>query len=401
MTSSSPLAKRIKRHVIGRQQDFFAAASPGLENICLDELRGSPIGMSNTSLFDGGVAFNGRLPDCYRSNLHLCTANRVLMRIGSFKAANFRRLSKKMALFPWELYLPQGVIPQFHVAARHSRLYHKKAIVDYIRDSIPWQTNFDDNGGASPSKRQSNRQRIFVRVLDDRFTLSIDSSGELLHKRGLKGASGNAPLRETIAAAALMRAGYTGNEILVDPFCGSGTFSLEAAMRAQNMPAGWLRDFAFFDWPCFRSSQWEYIKRQAQAGLIQIKRPVIFASDKDPLVCQTLQEHVFKMGVNDLIHVDQTDFRDLSLSKMIKNAPSRTPGVIIMNPPYGRRMGTLKESMQLYADIFKKLKADFRGWRMGLIAPNPRIAHTAPFQVKTTPLFHGGLRLILMIGRIH
>lgn len=400
MTSTGPLAKRIKRHVIGRQQEFFAAASPGLENSCRDELRRDPIGMSNASLINGGAGFNGRLPDCYRANLHLCTANRVLMRISTFKAANFRRLAKKMAHFPWELYLPHGVTPQFHVAARHSRLYHKEAIIDHIRESIPWPTTADDKGGASPAKSQSKKQRIFVRVLDDHFTLSIDSSGELLHKRGLKGASVSAPLRETIAAAALMRAGYTGKEILLDPFCGSGTFSLEAAMRAQNMPAGWFRDFAFFDWPGFRSSQWEHIKRQAQAGLIQIKRPMIFASDKDPVVCQTLQQYVLKMGLSDLIRIDQTDFRELSLHSIMPNAPSHTPGIIIMNPPYGRRMGTVQQSKRIYADIFKKLKSDFRGWRMGLIAPNQGIAHTAPFKVKSTPLFHGGLRLRLMVGTI-
>jgi putative N6-adenine-specific DNA methylase len=400
MTNPGALSKRIKRHVIGRVQEFFAATSPGLENVCQEELHGAPLSVANTSVSGGGVTFNGRLPDCYQANLYLRTANRVLMRIGSFKATNFRRLDKKLADFPWELYLPVGVTPQIHATAHHSRLFHKKAIIRHVRDSIHLETLSDEKAGASQSQHSSGMQQIFVRVQDDRFTLSIDSSGELLHKRGLKRASGRAPLRETIAAAALIRAGYTGREVLVDPLCGSGTFSLEGAMRALNIPAGQFRNFAFFDWPCFRPSQWEFIKRQAQSSSIKIRKPMIFASDKNPAVCRALKRQVSESGFSDAVRVEQKDFTDLSPRQIMKQADSAEPGIVALNPPYGRRLGTFKESQQLFDEIFQKLKSDFSGWKLALIVPDKKIAQKVPFKVKSVPLFHGGLRLTLLFGRI-
>ncbi|MDM8541340.1 hypothetical protein QUF90_09645 [Desulfococcaceae bacterium HSG9] len=401
MANSSALSKRIKRHVIGRVQEFFVATSPGLENICLKELHGAPISVGNASISGGGVTFTGRLPDCYKANLHLRTANRVLMRIGSFKATNFRRLDKKLADFPWELYLPADVTLLIHVTAHHSRLFHKKAIIRHVRDSIPLEMLSVEKNGALQSQHSPVMQQIFVRVQDDRFTLSIDSSGELLHKRGLKLASGRAPLRETIAAAALIRAGYTGKEILIDPLCGSGTFSLEGAMRALNIPAGQFRNFAFFDWPCFKLSRWAFIKRQAQTSSIKIKKPIIFASDKDPAVCQALKRQVSKSGFSDVIRIEQKDFTDLSPKRIMQQADSAEPGIIALNPPYGRRLGTFKESQQLFDEIFEKLKSDFRGWKLALIVPDKKIAQKIPFKVKSLPLFHGGLKLTLFFGRIY
>ncbi len=401
MANSSALSKRIKRHVISRVQEFFVATSPGLENLCLEELHGAPLSVTDAFISRGGVIFKGRLPDCYQANLHLRTANRVLMRIGSFKATNFRRLAKKLADFSWELYLPSGVTPQIHVTAHHSRLFHKKAIIQHVRDSIPLETLSVEKTGALQSQRAYGIQQLFVRVQDDRFTLSIDSSGELLHKRGLKRTSGRAPLRETIAAAALMRAGYTGREVLLDPLCGSGTFSLEGAMRALNIPAGQFRDFAFTEWPCFRPSQWEFIKRQAQASSVKFSKPMIFASDKDPAVCLALKRQVSKSGLSDAIRVDQKDFTDLAPKRIMKQAGHAVTGIVALNPPYGRRLGTFKESQQLFDEICQKLKSDFRGWRLALIASDNRIALKAPFKVKSLPLFHGGLRLTLLIGKIY
>ncbi len=401
MINPGALSKRVKRHVIGRVHEFFVAVSPGLENLCVEELHGAPLSVANAFISGGGVTFNGRLPDCYQANLHLRTANRVLMRIGSFKATNFRRLTKKLTDFPWELYLPAGVTPQIHVTAHHSRLFHKKAIIGHVRDSIPFETLSVEKTGALQSQRSSGIQQIFVRILDDRLTLSIDSSGELLHKRGLKRASGRAPLRETIAAAALMQADYTGREVLVDPLCGSGTFSLEGVMRAKNIPAGQFRNFAFTDWPCFRPPQWAFIKRQAQASSIKISKPMIFASDKDPVVCQALKRQVSESGVSDAVRVEQKDFMDLSPKRIMEQADSDVTGIVMLNPPYGRRLGKMNDSRKFFDEIFKKLKSDFRGWKLGLIAPNKRIAQKAPFKVKTSPLFHGGLRLSLLIGRIY
>jgi len=198
-----------------------------------------------------------------------------------------------------------------------------------------------------------------------------------------------------------MRAGYTGKEILIDPLCGSGTFSLEGAMRALNIPAGQFRNFAFTDWPCFRPPQWKFIKRQAHASSIKISKPMIFASDKNLAVCQVLKRQVSKSGFSDAIRVVQKDFTDLSPKRIMEQANIAAPGIVALNPPYGRRLGTFKESQLLFDEIFQKLKSDFRGWKLALIAPDKKIAQKAPFKVKSLPLFHGGLRLNLLIGRIY
>lgn len=282
-TSDSSLLKRIKRHVTGREKEFFAATSPGLESLCLDELKNLSLTGEAIIEPEGGVRFTGRIPDCCSANLNLRTANRILMRIGEFKATNFMQLEKRLSDFPWELYLTAGQLPGLRVAAKLSRLYHKDAVSDIFSRSIG--KRLARNSASSAVKDPSIKQQIFVRISNDRVSISIDSSGELLYKRGIKKHRATAPLRETTAAAILRLSGYDGSEPLLDPMCGSGTFSLEAAMIAQNIPAGRFRNFAFMNWPCFAPQTWEYLKRKAESGIKLISSPLIFASDTDSKAC--------------------------------------------------------------------------------------------------------------------
>ena len=136
MPSESPLSKRIKRHVVGRIRTYFAATSPGFENICLNELFSLPLSNKEISVVSGGAEFKGRLQDCYIANLNLRSANRILMRIQTFKAANFSQLEKKLSDIPWELYLRAEQYPKIHVTTRHCRLYHKEAISGRFLTSI-------------------------------------------------------------------------------------------------------------------------------------------------------------------------------------------------------------------------------------------------------------------------
>ncbi|WP_155318089.1 THUMP domain-containing class I SAM-dependent RNA methyltransferase [Desulfosarcina alkanivorans] len=214
------------------------------------------VGMSPAG--PGGVTFGGRFVDCQRANLYVRTATRVLMRIGSFLATNVRRLEKKSAGVPWELFLPPGILPEIKVRSRRSRLYHTDVISRALRQSMARRL-----GRPPGSSRPDRPQTLFVRVVEDRYTLSLDSTGAPLYKRGLKSGPARAPLRETQAAAILMAAGYDPGRPLVDPLCGSGTFSLEAAMMAKRMAPGVKRDFAFMDWPAFRESRWAFFRRSA------------------------------------------------------------------------------------------------------------------------------------------
>ena len=238
-------------------------------------------------------------------------------------------------------------------------------------------------------------QNIFVRGKDDRFTVSIDSSGELLYKRGLKKHPGKAPLRETIAAATLLLAGYKGSQPLIDPMCGAGTFSLEGALMAKGIPAGWFRDFAFTGWPSYLAKRWDYIKRQAQSGFVQPKQPIIFASDTDGDACQRLKDCVEKFNLSDAVSVYQKDFFDLAPRELTDQT-----GVICINPPYGRRLGQKHDSQKKFHAICDKLKSDYGGWKLVLIAPSRKLAGTVTFATEAYPILHGGLKLTLLVGKI-
>lgn len=394
MSSETPLSKRIKRHVVGRLRTYFAATSPGFENICLGELHDLPLSKKTASIVPGGVEFQGQLMDCYLANLYLRTANRILMRIHTFKASNFTQLEKKLFDIPWELYLRAEQHPKIHVSNRHCRLYHSEAISERILTGI---TNrkakedfIEDKEGIS-----SVRQNVYVRGVDDHFTISIDSSGNNLYKRGIKKHPGAAPLRETTAAAALMLAGYTGSKPLLDPMCGSGTISLEAALVAKNIPPGWFRDFAFMHWPSFQSKRWAYLKRQSENLVVHLIKPMIRASDTDPSACSRLEKCIAEFNLSDAVTIDHKNFFDLYPTE-----PTDQMGFVAINPPYGRRIGSKRESEKLFEAICGQLKQHYKGWKLVLFVPHKKLTKHIPFKLREYPVSHGGIRLRLMVGRI-
>jgi putative N6-adenine-specific DNA methylase len=394
MSSESPLFKRIKRHVIGRDRTFFAATPPGFEALCLQEFLHLHPAVGNARVISGGVEFKGRLNDCYRANLYLHLPNRILMRINTFKSSNFRQLERKAADIPWELYLHPGSLLKVHVATRRCRLHHSAAISERFQKTIA-SRHLQIKPDEKIQKIPPTDQNLYVRGSEDRFTVSIDSSGELLYKRGLKKHSGKAPLRETLAAAALRLAGYKGGQPLIDPMCGAGTFSLEAALMVKRIPPGWFRDFAFAGWPSYVAKRWDYIRRQAQTGFLQHKRPLIFASDTDPDACRRLRVCVEKYGLSDAVRVYPKNFFDLHPRELADQT-----GIICINPPYGRRLGGKQESEKFFGAICDRLKQSYQGWKLALFAPSRKLADTVPFQTKSYPVLHGGLKLTLLVGKI-
>ena len=394
MPETSSFHKRIKRHVIGRPQHFFAASSPGFENACLRELSKRLPDVHRASTTPGGMEFVGRLEDCYRANLNLHIPNRILMRVSTFKSTNFRQLEKKAGNIAWELYVSSASRLKVHVVARHCRLHHSDAITERIERAIRERLSDFEFEQENP-KTARGLQHIFVRGVDDHFSASIDSSGDLLYRRGLKAHTGKAPLRETLAAGALMLAGYDGREPLLDPLCGSGTFSLEGALMAKHIPAGWFRDFAFTRWPSFVEKRWKYIRRQAESRLLRHQQPSIFASDTDSEACQKLKDRVQEYDLSDAVQIQQMDFFDLNPLEIADR-----PGTVCINPPYGRRLGSRQESKYFFHAVGDKLKQTYRGWKLVLFAPSQKAASTLPFKTTSMPLRHGGLKLRLLTGRI-
>lgn len=394
MLAKPALYKRIKRHIIGRPQRFFAATSPGFEDICLQELFKRLPDTHRAKTIPGGVEFEGRLVDCLQANLKLHTPNRILMRICVYKATNFRQLEKKTGEIAWELYLYPDSHLKIHVATRHCRLHHSKAIAERIKKVIHRRLS-----GSEPRKEiheiSGGHQHIYVRGVDDHFSASIDSSGDLLYKRGLKEHTGIAPLRETLAAGALMLAGYDSDEPLIDPLCGTGSFSLEAALMAKRIPAGWYRDFACTRWPSFIMKRWNYTRRKAESEILQLQQPLIFASDSDSAACQKLERCIQKHQLSDAVRVRQIDFFDFDPLELT----DRT-GTICVNPPYGRRLGGRRESEQFLHAMGDKLRQAYKGWKLALIAPRRKAIKSLLFQKRSIPIRHGGLKLRLFIGKI-
>ncbi|MFH0726088.1 MAG: RNA methyltransferase [Pseudomonadota bacterium] len=382
------LARRIKRHITGRDQVFFAITAPGLESLCKDEL--TAIGITEESMrgVPGGIEFTGRLEACYRVNFYSRIATRILMRIAEFKATGFGELEKKAAAIPWELYLHPGSSIGISVSSQKSRLLHTDAIAARIDKALT--SHLGSHSGMAPIASQ----RIYVRAVSDRFTLSIDSSGASLYKRGIKTHGGSAPLRETGAAAILKLAGYSPGTPLVDPMCGSGTFSIEAAMMTLNLPPGWFRDFAFMGWPSFRPRQWAYLREEAKKEFVHISPPCILACDMDPETCRTLLGCLETFDLSQAVRVACRDFLD---REFIPFSPE-TPGLIVINPPFGRRLGTASQSTTLITAICDRLKISFAGWRFALLVPHPDIARRVSFPCKSSPFHHGGLKLTLLTG---
>lgn len=386
--------KRLKRHLIGPVQEFFVVTAPGLETLCRDEIISLPISSKEVQITDGGVSFHGRLTDCFLANLHLRTATRILMRVGRFRAADFGALEKKAGDIPWELYLPPETTFKLNVTSHKSRLYHSDAIVRRMAAVIDRQmARFHPHDAGIRDRR--NGQQIFVRAVKDRFTVSVDSSGEALYKRGIKRHGGPAPVRETLAAALLIRMGYAGDRVLLDPMCGTGTFSLEAALMALNIPPGWHRDFAFGKWPAFRPKTWAYIRGQAQKRIIAGPGAPIKAFDLEQSACDRLGDCIRQRGLDQSIGVSEGDFFHIDPGQITDR-----PGYVILNPPYGRRLGKPGETGDLQAAVLAKLRRDYPGWRLGMLLPVGRPGKTIPLELEGLTVLHGGLRVKLLTGMV-
>jgi putative N6-adenine-specific DNA methylase len=177
--------------------------------------------------------------------------------------------------------------------------------------------------------------------------------------------------------------------------CGTGTFSLEAALMAKNIPPGWFREFAFTGWPSFHQSRWDFLKRQYGMQFASPEKPLIFASDEDASACRRLEKCVAQYNLSDAIKVSRTNFFEI----FPRDITDQT-GWVTINPPYGRRIGGLEKSEQLFLMICDRLKQNYRGWKLILIAPSRQIEKKVPFKLYRLPFFHGGLRPVLMMGTI-
>ncbi|MDZ7666082.1 MAG: RNA methyltransferase [Desulfotignum sp.] len=390
--TDTAFARRVKRRVSARIQEFFAVCPPGLRQVCARELTGLDARIRDIQVVPGGVTFYARIMDACLANIWLGSPSRILMRLARFRATRFSILEKKLSDIDWDLFLPAGTVPAIQVSTRTSRLYHSDAIADRCRPIVRAALGI---GQIKDNLFDPERvpQTIMIRAENDRFDISLDMSGPPLFKRGIKTQVTAAPLRENLAFAILNAAGFTEKDVLMDPMCGSGTFAIEGAMIQARMPPGFYRGFAFETWPGVSPAGIAHARTRAARQFSKVQS--IFAFDVDPTAIfaavTNLSGHDFLSPVQAL----QLDFFDLLPDRFTSQK-----GVIALNPPYGRRLKNPGDTTAFYREITRKLTADFKGWRVGLIFPGKQFGHLNFLNLKPFPFFHGGLNLAAGIGTI-
>lgn len=371
--------------------ELFAAALPGIEAITAAEVQA--LGVAAPQVQPGGVAFRGESETLYRANLELRTASAVLLRIGAFRATTFDELRRRTARLDWERFLAPGAPIELRVTCRKSRLYHSGAVAERIDAAIAERLGAAPAAIAAGGDAAPDAQGIVVRIERDRCQISLDSSGEPLHRRGYRGAAGKAPLRETLAAALLLASGWDPHTPLVDPFCGSGTIAIEAALLARGLAPGRGRRFAFEAWNSFDAACWQRLRRAAEGNARPAAFAPIIASDRDSGAIAAARENAARAGVGADIEFAQRALSDLC-------APPG-PGCVATNPPHGQRLRSGRDLRDLYARLGQVLRARCPGWRVALLSPGARLHGASGLALeRLARVNQGGLRLELLRGDV-
>ena len=371
----------------------FAIAAPGLEPLVEEELK--DLGIKGKAV-PGGVEWNGSESSIAMANLWSRIASRVVVRIGEFSARTFFELERHAKKVEWQKYLGPTTAVQFRVTAKKSKLYHTGAIAQRLQEAIARQLKRDVTiaGDADDEEGDVNAQIFIVRVERDQFTISADTSGALLHRRGYRQAVAKAPLRETLAAATLRGAGWDARSPLVDPMCGSGTIAIEAAMIARKIPPGLERKFAFLDWPGADVTRWNSLVSHARGQILGRSPAAIAGSDRDAGAVEASKANAERAGVAADI---QFTMQPISAATPV----GKGAGLLITNPPYGERVGDTKAIRNLYAQLGNVARMKFHGWDLAMLSANKALE--AQTQIELEEKFktsNGGIPVRLVTGLI-
>ncbi|MBO4954025.1 MAG: class I SAM-dependent RNA methyltransferase [Clostridia bacterium] len=330
----------------------------GIEAVVAREVR--DLGYETTEVSDGRVCFLGDDEAIVRVNLCIRSGERVLIKVGEFEARTFTELFDGCRALDWPRWIPKhGAFPVKGHSVR-STLFSVPDCQKIIKKSVADTLGSRYSLGRMPE--DGELYQIQFSILKDRVTLMIDTSGEGLHKRGYrKDTSNRAPIRETLAAAMVQLSFWNEHRILCDPFCGSGTIPIEAAMIAKNMAPGLRRSFAAEEFSWLDKSLWEEIRQELQDQITEAKDTLIYASDIDPACVRLTMKNASAARVDPLVRAGVRDVRDLKF---------RDPrGIIITNPPYGERLGDAKEAKAL-SRVMGQVFPTFPDWSYYIITPD-------------------------------
>lgn len=354
-----------RRDFYGRGKDgemsrynLIATSTFGVESVVADELRA--LGYTDLTVENGKISFVGDERDIARCNLWLRTADRVLLKMAEFKATSFEELFQGTLEVEWERFIPEN--GKMHVVGKsvRSKLYSvpdcqsivKKAMIEGMKRRYK-RSLFKEDGPV---------YKVEVSLLKDLVTLAVDSTGPGLHKRGYRAQAGAAPLKETLAAALVILSRWAPGRVLADPFCGSGTIPIEAALIAKRIAPGLNRNFVSEEWPLFPKKIWRSVREEAQALIRAEEDFSILASDLDGRVLRTARENVRAAGVERVISIQKQDFSEFRSKRKF--------GCIICNPPYGERLGDEESVRMIYralGDLYTRLDS----WSLFALTPDP------------------------------
>lgn len=356
--------------------EIFLVATPGLEAPLAAEAR--DLGWA-AELVPGGVTIRGGWGDVWRANLMLRGATRVLARVGSFRAMHLAQLDKRARKFPWHQVLRPDLPVKVEATTRTSRIYHAGAAGQRVERAITEELGAPIAADAAIV--------VKVRIEDDLVTISLDTTGESLHKRGHKEAVAKAPMRETMAAMFLCEMGFDGSQPVLDPMCGSGTFVIEAAEIAAGLAPGRTRSFAFENLAGFDPAAWDAMRASVSSRTPPAQ---FFGSDRDAGAIRMSGQNAARAGVEDF-----TRFEARAIADLIR--PDGAPGIVIVNPPYGARIGNKGPLFGLHAAMGEVFRQRLKGWRVGIVTSEAGLAKATglPMQPPGPIVAHGGLKVRL------
>lgn len=388
MTETSTVIRRKGAAAVAasRPLELFATVALGVEELTAGELQ--RLGATDIQVVRGGVSFGGDRRILYRSLLRLRTASRVLQQLGSFSCASPQELYDGMRTLPWTELLTPAMTLAVDCTLRDSAITHshfaalkaKDAIVDLLRDATGSRPNIET---------KTPDLRVNLHIAKNRATVSLDASGAPLDRRGWRLDRNDAPLRETLAAAIMLHTGWDGSVPLLDPMCGSGTLLLEGAAMALGQPAGGGREFGLMRWRDFDRRLWERLLQEERAAAASSLTVPVLGFDRDPQAIIACRENARRAGLEYAVSFDRRPFEETE--------PCGHQGVLVMNPPYGVRMGDKTELEALYRKIGEVFKRRFTGWTAYLLAGDLELARLVGLKpARRFVLFNGPLECRLL-----
>lgn len=361
-------------------QDYFAKTPAGLESVLADELR--ELGAKEIKQGIRGVQFKGDKELLYKSNFCLRTAISILKPLFSFSVSTHEKLYDRIFSFEWESIFSVNQTFSINTTTFHEELNHSQYISLKVKDAIV--DRFRNKQNNRPSVDIKNPDiKIQVHIDKSAATISLDSSGEPLFKRGYRTSTGPAPLNEVLAAGLIMLSGWNASKPFYDPMCGSGTFCIEAAMIGLSVPPGKFRKrFGFMEWDDFDKDLWDRITGSQKTNLSN-KSLHIYASDISSMAIQAAEKNAENAGLSNHINLSRANF--------LKIKPAHENGILIMNPPYGVRLET-RQLGDLYESIGSHLKHQFAGYEAWIIIPEKELLYKIGLKPsKKIDIYNGAL----------